>query len=644
MRYLEAESTYILGNFTTGDTVTITVYKLSDNSKVIDAAACAEISTTGRFKYSFSQAVATKTEYLWIMTNSIEEQQGKIILGGYPDGIKDQTDKMNFTGDDIKATLDGEKVALSDATETQIDDIETDAKLIKGIGFPEVKKLEFAAGESSAGASIIHDGHLYVVIDSSPGKVVKVALHDFRKISTLTFNAGENTPWGEACRVGDFLYIACESGQLIKVDLNSFTEVDSIALSVASLTSTVSDDNGGYLYVINYDSPSVVIKIDIGTFTEVDSLILASGENVAYNMIRVGSKLYVGCYTSPGKIVKVDLNTFTEEVTLTLSTNNNEICGLIGNSNHIYVGLDTGIGRIVKVSLDTFTESKTLIFNSGESGPWAFCIDDEFLYCATDDVPSPLIVVGLDSFTRLFLRFAETNCNGTCRNFHIFGNFLIQTYTTSPSKILATPLSIWQYTNKIQGKLPTNNIMGSSVKTDKDDEIDAIKTETDKIQPEIIGKKDEYKATGFATSSDVKTTVTTRPVYQTVKVSWSTEEKEKLIKKINKIESKLQKLDTKELETYILKFKKSLLELLKLANTKIFKSIEEIKTSNIKEKSLNIKALSFIKNDINELKSEVNKIDIDSKVEDINIQLENIFKVLSKTLSNKELEELVNEF
>ena len=126
MRYLEDESTYILGNFTAGDTVTITIYKLSDNSKVIDATACTEISTTGRFKYSFSQAVATKTEYLWIMTNSIEEQQGKIILGGYPDGVKDQTDKMNFAGTDIKATLDGEKVALSDATEGQIDDIETD--------------------------------------------------------------------------------------------------------------------------------------------------------------------------------------------------------------------------------------------------------------------------------------------------------------------------------------------------------------------------------------------------------------------------------------------------------------------------------------------------------------------------------------
>jgi len=36
-------------------------------------------------------------------------------------------------------------------------------------------------------------------------------------------------------------------------------------------------------------------------------------------------------------------------------------------------------------------------------------------------------------------------------------------------------------TNEMQGKLPTNNIMGSAVKTDKDDEIDTIKTSTDAI-------------------------------------------------------------------------------------------------------------------------------------------------------------------
>jgi len=90
MRYFKNESTYILANFNTGDTVTIDVYRLSDDVKVIDAALMTEIDTTGRFKYSFSQTISTKTEYLYICSNSIEQQQGKIILGGYPDDIYDR--------------------------------------------------------------------------------------------------------------------------------------------------------------------------------------------------------------------------------------------------------------------------------------------------------------------------------------------------------------------------------------------------------------------------------------------------------------------------------------------------------------------------------------------------------------------------
>ena len=45
---------------------------------------------------------------------------------GLIDMIEEDTSKMNFVGTDIKATLDGEKVALNDATEGQIDNIETD--------------------------------------------------------------------------------------------------------------------------------------------------------------------------------------------------------------------------------------------------------------------------------------------------------------------------------------------------------------------------------------------------------------------------------------------------------------------------------------------------------------------------------------
>ena len=87
MRYSKDESTYILGQFNSGDTVTIDIYKLSDNSQVVNGGACSEIGTTGVFKYNFSQSITSKEEYLWIMTNGTLEVKGKIVLGGYMDDL-----------------------------------------------------------------------------------------------------------------------------------------------------------------------------------------------------------------------------------------------------------------------------------------------------------------------------------------------------------------------------------------------------------------------------------------------------------------------------------------------------------------------------------------------------------------------------
>ena len=88
MRYLLSENPYIICSFGTGDTVTITIYDLSDDSVVVSSAAMAEIGTTGYFKYQFNPSPTALKEYLYVMTNSVEEHAGKIILGGYPDRIR----------------------------------------------------------------------------------------------------------------------------------------------------------------------------------------------------------------------------------------------------------------------------------------------------------------------------------------------------------------------------------------------------------------------------------------------------------------------------------------------------------------------------------------------------------------------------
>jgi len=53
--------------------------------------------------------------------------------GGNIEDIKTKTDQLNFVEGDVKATLDGEEVSLSSATETQIDNIDTRTSRVDGL-------------------------------------------------------------------------------------------------------------------------------------------------------------------------------------------------------------------------------------------------------------------------------------------------------------------------------------------------------------------------------------------------------------------------------------------------------------------------------------------------------------------------------
>ncbi|MCD6149098.1 hypothetical protein J7J18_07030 [bacterium] len=90
MRYAKSESTNILALFNSGDTVTINVYRLSDNTKVVDGASCSEVAETGIFKYLFSQTISQKEEYLWVMNNGEYSKYGKIVLSGWMDDTADE--------------------------------------------------------------------------------------------------------------------------------------------------------------------------------------------------------------------------------------------------------------------------------------------------------------------------------------------------------------------------------------------------------------------------------------------------------------------------------------------------------------------------------------------------------------------------
>jgi hypothetical protein len=88
MRYSKDENTYILAEFTSGDTVTIDIYRLSDDAKVVDSVNMSEISSTGIFKYLFNIEITEKTEFLLMANNGVTSKNGQLVIGGYPDTIE----------------------------------------------------------------------------------------------------------------------------------------------------------------------------------------------------------------------------------------------------------------------------------------------------------------------------------------------------------------------------------------------------------------------------------------------------------------------------------------------------------------------------------------------------------------------------
>lgn len=76
-----------VGTFITGNTVTITVYDLSDSSVVtLDSNSCLEIGSTGTFKWPFSNITTAPTsiiQYFYEMTNGSQIQREIEFFGGW---------------------------------------------------------------------------------------------------------------------------------------------------------------------------------------------------------------------------------------------------------------------------------------------------------------------------------------------------------------------------------------------------------------------------------------------------------------------------------------------------------------------------------------------------------------------------------
>lgn len=109
--------------FTTGNTVTISVYDLSDGSSVaLDSNACIEISTSGIFRFDLIGNITTPpagyVEYVYEMDNSSTTKQGKIKIYDIADSANGANQVTITVNDDDTDPIEGVEVQIYNSAQT----------------------------------------------------------------------------------------------------------------------------------------------------------------------------------------------------------------------------------------------------------------------------------------------------------------------------------------------------------------------------------------------------------------------------------------------------------------------------------------------------------------------------------------------
>jgi hypothetical protein len=166
---------------------------------------------------------------------------------------------------------------------------------------------------------------------------------------------------------GQHLYTGSENGYINKYTTSPFQEVGSINVA-GRVYAAVMHPNGNFAYFTTLTSGvGSVIKLDLSTFTVVNTYTLSSGYSRAIAIRPDGQYLYVGTYETPGRIITLTEN-FLETRVVIGSTNDtqNIFLGAVADPVGPYVYFGASKNSYVMVRYNYTTTDDILI--SGLSG------------------------------------------------------------------------------------------------------------------------------------------------------------------------------------------------------------------------------------------------------------------------------------
>jgi hypothetical protein len=124
-----AEAPILAEQFTTLDTVTISIADLSDDSVVaLDTNSCTEVTTSGVFKFPLSNITTyptTPVEYVYIMTNGATTKSGKITLYAQEGSVNGANQTTITVNDSVPAPIVSVEVQVWNSGQTVLLDTKT---------------------------------------------------------------------------------------------------------------------------------------------------------------------------------------------------------------------------------------------------------------------------------------------------------------------------------------------------------------------------------------------------------------------------------------------------------------------------------------------------------------------------------------
>lgn len=246
-----------------------------------------------------------------------------------------------------------------------------------------LQSLPLQSGENNLFSSVIDSegGFAYFGTNSWPCRVVKIKLADFTRFDSLSVptitgcNLLNSATIDKANGYAYFTIGNINPGSIIRVRLSDFTIDGILRLSPGQARTLTLDQKNKLLYVgtappSGKSNQGRVIKIDLNSFTEIDSINLLSGLQWPDSaMIDPQSKfllLAVDSQEGPGAITKIDLQTFTVGNTLMFpGQDESPVTGAIDfNGEFAYIGMEKPHVYKIRVS-DLFILKRIYVNSSG---------------------------------------------------------------------------------------------------------------------------------------------------------------------------------------------------------------------------------------------------------------------------------------